>query len=162
MFKNIILWAKGLSFFYLGFFMNHTLLADVKVAARAFEVIKDETNLPRLNQDVKEQKILRIKLNNQLEVYLVSDPQAKQGIANLTVQVGSWHDPDEHPGLAHFLEHMLFLGTTKYPIESEFTQFLSEHGGETNAYTYNDFTSYCFAVNNSGFKQALDRFFLLF
>ena len=32
-------------------------------------------------------------------------------------------------------EHMLFLGTRKYPQESEYTQFLTEHGGSSNAFT---------------------------
>lgn len=37
-------------------------------------------------------------------------------------------DPQELPGLAHFCEHMLFLGTEKYPVENEYPRFLSEHG----------------------------------
>lgn len=37
-------------------------------------------------------------------------------------------DPAELPGLAHFCEHMLFLGTEKYPVENEYPRFLSEHG----------------------------------
>lgn len=51
------------------------------------------------------------------------------------VHVGSLSDPDELPGLAHFLEHMLFLGTAKYPKEGEYHEFLSAHGGSHNAYT---------------------------
>lgn len=41
------------------------------------------------------------------------------------VAVGSLEDPIELQGLAHFCEHMLFLGTSKYPIESEYKAFLS-------------------------------------
>jgi len=37
-------------------------------------------------------------------------------------------DPEELPGLAHFCEHMLFLGTEKYPVENEYSRFLSENG----------------------------------
>lgn len=37
--------------------------------------------------------------------------------------------------LAHFLEHMLFMGTEKYPIENAYSSFLSSHGGMSNAYT---------------------------
>lgn len=37
-------------------------------------------------------------------------------------------DPKDLPGLAHFCEHMLFLGTEKYPVENEYPRFLSEHG----------------------------------
>ena len=32
------------------------------------------------------------------------------------VAVGQFSDPDSLPGLAHFLEHMLFMGTEKYPV----------------------------------------------
>ena len=38
-------------------------------------------------------------------------------------------------GLAHFNEHMLFLGTKKYPKEDSFEEFLSANGGASNAYT---------------------------
>lgn len=41
---------------------------------------------------------------------------------------GHMCDPKELPGLAHFCEHMLFLGTEKYPVENEYPRFLSEHG----------------------------------
>jgi len=43
--------------------------------------------------------------------------------------VGSWADPPEFQGLAHFLEHMLFMGTEKYPDEDDYSSFLSQHGG---------------------------------
>lgn len=42
--------------------------------------------------------------------------------------IGHMCDPEELPGLAHFCEHMLFLGTEKYPVENEYPRFLSEHG----------------------------------
>lgn len=41
--------------------------------------------------------------------------------------------------LAHFCEHMSFLGTKKYPKEEEFSSYLSSHGGSSNAYTGNDY-----------------------
>lgn len=42
--------------------------------------------------------------------------------------IGHMCDPKELPGLAHFCEHMLFLGTEKFPVENEYPRFLSEHG----------------------------------
>lgn len=51
-------------------------------------------------------------------------------------------DPLELPGLAHFLEHMLFYASTKYPTEDEYSKFISEHGGHTNAYTASENTNY--------------------
>lgn len=38
-------------------------------------------------------------------------------------------------GLSHYLEHMLFMGSKKYPNENEYDQYLQQHGGSSNAYT---------------------------
>lgn len=64
------------------------------------------------------------------------------------------------PGLAHFCEHMLFLGTEKYPNENDYSKFLSEHGGSTNAATYPDHTNYFFDVVPEHLESALDRYML--
>ena len=58
---------------------------------------------------------------------------------------------------AHFLEHMLFLGTGKYPDENEYSKFLNHHGGSSNAYTANDHTNYYFDVSPKDLEGALDR-----
>lgn len=70
---------------------------------------------------------------------------------------GSMSDPVELPGLAHFCEHMLFMGTQKYPCENEYNKYLSEHGGSSNAYTAADHTNYYFDVAPDAFAGALDR-----
>lgn len=85
-------------------------------------------------------------LPNQLEVLLVHDPTVDMGAASISVGVGSYEDPDDLPGLAHFLEHLLFMGTKKYPEESEYGQFLNEHAGRSNAYTSAEHTNYHFDV----------------
>ena len=56
-------------------------------------------------------------------------------------------DPVSLPGLAHFCEHMLFLGTEKFPDENEYSKFLSQHGGSFNAFTSSDHTNYYFDVS---------------
>jgi len=68
------------------------------------------------------------------------------------------HDPREIPGLAHFLEHMLFLGTEKYPEENEYHKFLAENGGSSNAYTGRDHTCYYFESAPKALEPALDRY----
>ena len=55
-------------------------------------------------------------------------------------------DPWELPGLTHFCEHMLFLGTDKYPSENEYEKFISAHGGMCNAFTSDDHTNYHFDI----------------
>ena len=67
-------------------------------------------------------------------------------------------DPQELPGLAHFCEHMLFLGTEKFPDKNEYHKFLSQHGGGANAVTHTDFTQYYFDVSPNKLDEVLDRF----
>ena len=71
-----------------------------------------------------------LRLRNDMQVMLVSDPSCEYAAAAMDVGVGSSSEPEQLPGLAHFVEHMLFLGTTKYPREDEYTSFLEMHGGE--------------------------------
>ena len=97
-------------------------------------------------------------LDNGLETLVVSDPVADKAAAALNVNVGSADDPDERPGLAHFLEHMLFLGTGKYPDPGEYGRFITEHGGSSNATTSFAHTSYFFDVDAAHLAGALDRF----
>ena len=72
--------------------------------------------------------------------------------------VGSGDNPPGRGGLAHFLEHMLFLGTDKYPDAAEYERYITEHGGSRNAYTSFEHTNYFFDVNAPYLPEALDRF----
>ena len=97
-------------------------------------------------------------LGNGLEALVVSDPSADKAAAALDVNVGSADDPEGRPGLAHFLEHMLFLGTEKYPEPGEYDRFITEHGGFSNASTSFAHTNYFFEVDAAHLEGALDRF----
>ena len=97
-------------------------------------------------------------LDNGLKVLMVSDPDLNLSSASMAVDVGSFKDPLDALGLAHFLEHMLFLGTEKYPEEGEYKEYLSQNGGYANAYTSRDHTNYHFQVFPDAFEGALDRF----
>jgi insulysin len=97
-------------------------------------------------------------LENGLKVLLVSDPKFNTSAAALEVQVGSLMDPKDRQGLAHFLEHMLFLGTEKYPDVDDFSGYLQRHGGYSNAFTGESRTNYHFEVHHDAFDGALDRF----
>ena len=115
----------------------------------AFSVLKSE-NDPRSYQYSV--------LTNGLKVLVISDPVAKRAAAAMDVRVGYFSDPEEIPGLAHLLEHMLFLGTTKYPDENQFGEFLSNHGGSSNAYTEAESTNYHFDIDAPQVELALDMF----
>ena len=97
-------------------------------------------------------------LPNQLRVVLISDPNATKAAAAIDINAGSFNDPPGVDGLAHFCEHMLFLGTKKYPDKSEYSNFLSRNGGYDNAYTSTQNTNYYFTVNLDALEEALDRF----
>eukprot|EP00931_Biecheleriopsis_adriatica_P124663 TRINITY_DN9981_c1_g1_i1.p1 TRINITY_DN9981_c1_g1~~TRINITY_DN9981_c1_g1_i1.p1 ORF type:complete len:1036 (+),score=223.57 TRINITY_DN9981_c1_g1_i1:81-3188(+) len=97
-------------------------------------------------------------LPNNLRVMVVSDAKCDRAAAALSVQVGSIFDPKEIPGLAHFCEHMLFLGTEKYPDEGEYNEYLAKNGGSSNAYTAETVTNYYFGVKPEALEGALDRF----
>lgn len=99
-----------------------------------------------------------VQLDNGLKVLLISDAKADLASASMYVGVGSGHDPLTRQGLTHFLEHMLFLGTEKYPESDGFQQFISNSGGQHNAYTALDHTNYYFTVAPKALDEALDRF----
>lgn len=97
-------------------------------------------------------------LDNGMKVLLVSDAESEQAAAALNVTVGSWSNPDDLPGLAHFLEHMLFLGTEKYPEVDSYHRFIEQGGGTNNAYTAKENTLYYFDIDATQLEPALDRF----
>lgn len=99
-----------------------------------------------------------LQLDNGLQVLLISDPNTQRAAASLDVKVGSTADPKGFEGLAHFLEHMLFLGTDRYPQAGEYAQFISEQGGEHNAFTSSEHTNYFFSLPPAALSGALDRF----
>uniref|UniRef100_A0A8D3CXI8 Insulin-degrading enzyme n=1 Tax=Scophthalmus maximus TaxID=52904 RepID=A0A8D3CXI8_SCOMX len=99
-----------------------------------------------------------LEFTNGLKAMLVSDPTTDKSSAALDVHIGSLSDPGNIAGIAHFCEHMLFLGTKKYPKENEYSQFLSEHAGSSNAFTSGEHTNYYFDVSHEHLEGALDRF----
>ena len=113
-----------------------------------------EDQLPRLWRN----KLRLVRLANGLRVVLSSNADAETCACALAVRCGSFMDPADMPGLAHFCEHMLFLGTRKYPAEGDFEAFLRVHRGTHNAGTGAERTTYFFSVLPAGFAGALDRF----
>ena len=113
-------------------------------------------------QDIKDSRYenrqyRNIILPNGIKALLISDPNIEKASVAINVQVGSFHDPQDREGMAHFLEHLLFLGTKKYPKVGEFEKFLGKHGGYGNAFTANQSTAYFFEVNPQYLREASDR-----
>ncbi len=101
-------------------------------------------------------------LANGMRVLLVSDPDTERAAAALEVMVGSAHDPVGRDGMAHFLEHALFLGTDGFPDPAEDQAFFAAHGGRRNAYTAFENTGYFFDIDADHLEPALERFSRLF
>jgi insulysin len=116
----------------------------------------EEVEIVKPRLDKREYK--RIVLQNSLQVLLISDPETDKSAASMDVFVGSFSNPDGLEGLAHFLEHMLFYASEKYPVEDSYSKYITENGGRTNAYTSSEHTNYHFDVNADCFEEALDRF----
>ncbi|KAJ2371745.1 metalloprotease, partial [Coemansia sp. RSA 2607] len=98
-----------------------------------------------------------VRLPNNLTVVCVEDSSSAHAAAALTVNIGSLSDPPEHPGLAHFLEHMLLRGSKRYPRENELSDYVATHAGEYNAATAATDTVYYFHLDNAALEGALDR-----
>ena len=97
-------------------------------------------------------------LSNGIKALLISDPESENSSAAMGVNIGSLTDKPDEQGLAHFCEHLLFMGTEKYPSENDYDDYLSKNGGFSNAFTKDDKTVFYFDVNNEAFEGALDRF----
>ena len=103
-------------------------------------------------------KYQSLTLDNGLRVLLIHNEDTDKCAAALAVNAGHFNDPQDRQGLAHFLEHMLFLGTIKYPDSSEYQKFISQHGGSNNAWTATEHTCFYFDIHHQYFDDALDRF----
>lgn len=99
-----------------------------------------------------------LRLANQLSVLLIQDTRSSKAAASLAVNSGHFDDPLNCQGLAHFLEHMLFLGTEAFPEAEAYQQFISKHGGHHNAWTGSEFTNFYFDIHYSELESALHQF----
>ncbi|KAL1964359.1 hypothetical protein VTN77DRAFT_7044 [Rasamsonia byssochlamydoides] len=106
------------------------------------ERITDRLEKPEL--DDRSYRVIR--LPNKLEALLVHDPDTDKASASANVNVGNFSDEDNMPGMAHAVEHLLFMGTEKYPKENAYNQYLASHSGSSNAYTGATETNYFFEV----------------
>lgn len=103
-----------------------------------------------------------ITLANGVDVVLISDPSAKKASAALSIPVGAMWDPMDYQGMAHYLEHLIHLGTTDDPTPDGYSNFLAQNGGSRNAYTSLDETNYFFYVNDDALEPGLAKFAAMF
>jgi len=97
-------------------------------------------------------------LPNKLEVLVISDPQLEKSAVSFVVESGSASDPAKFPGIAHLLEHIISLGSSKNRPPEGFIPFIMSHGDNYNAHTALDYTLFSFDVSSSHLELAFQRF----
>ncbi|CAD8201249.1 unnamed protein product [Paramecium pentaurelia] len=115
---------------------------------------KQQIKKPMIDNNVYEY----ITLENGLSVLLIQNNDAIISQVALSVKAGSFQEPANYGGLAHLLEHMLFVGSHTYPDPNYFNTLIYNNGGTNNAYTDNYETNYYFTIQNSALHQGLDVF----
>ena len=148
---------------FLTFYLSTLLTALCLLASNSVRAVEPGVILDNVIVNPSSDRTYRaIELPNGLRAILIHDPDTDKAAASLDIQVGSANDPIARQGMAHFLEHMLFLGTEPFPEPGEYQAFLSANGGSSNAYTTFDHTNYFFDVDGEQLKGALDRFSAFF
>jgi zinc protease len=108
-----------------------------------------------VTQGASVEGITEYQLDNGLRVLLFPDQSKQQITVNITYLVGSRHEAYGETGMAHLLEHLLFLGTPDHP---EIWQELDDHGAFPNGTTWFDRTNYfeTFPATDENLAWALD------
>ena len=138
---------------FKAFVLFIALWAPVTQADSGWQPVQE--TIRKSDKDTRQYQAIR--LDNGMTVLLVSDPQAVKSLSALVVPVGSLEDPDAHPGLAHYLEHMTLMGSKKYPQPDSLSEFLKMHGGSHNASTAPYRTAFYLEVENDALDGAVDR-----
>ncbi len=92
-------------------------------------------------------------LDNGLTLLLHSDSETPMVTVNTLYAVGARDENADCTGLAHLFEHLMFGGTVRYP---DYDKVVETVGGESNAFTSNDYTNYYITVPAGYLEQALD------
>ncbi|KAG5318579.1 IDE enzyme, partial [Pseudoatta argentina] len=148
-----------LKIFICIFFMFRNQIAESIASVTNMSTERVEKRCDDIIKSQNDDRLYRgLVLTNKMKVILISDPTTDKSAVAMDINAGYMCDPDDLPGLAHFCEHMLFLGTKKYPQENDYNIFLSQNGGTSNASTHLDHTTYYFDVTPEKLEGALDRF----
>ena len=89
-------------------------------------------------------------LPNRLQVLLIQDNNTPESTgeeianASLSINVGSFNDPEDRYGMAHFTEHMVFMGSERYPESGSYSEHFEKNGGWSNAITEFEWTNFQF------------------
>lgn len=142
-----------------------TAVAGPLHAATEAQVCIAEPGWPSDRSDLEvDPSLVRGTLSNGLRYVIKENSEPQNRVAMyLLIQAGSLNELDSQRGLAHFLEHMLFNGSTHFK-PGELVQFFQEigmsFGGDTNAFTSFDQTAYNIILPD-GSRENLEKGFLV-
>ena len=86
--------------------------------------------------------VKKITLKNGLRIMLVPQPANLAATVLILVQAGSEYEEKKQNGVSHFLEHMMFKGTTDRPEPGMIAHELAALGAQSNAFTGEEYTGY--------------------
>lgn len=95
-----------------------------------------------------------LQLDNKIKIILISDPLIN--LSSCSIAVGAGYLQDDFPGTAHFLEHLLFMGSEKYPEQNDYHSYIQINGGEDNAFTADYITCYYMCLETSFLKKGIE------
>jgi predicted Zn-dependent peptidase len=96
------------------------------------------------------------KLPNGLRVLTVPMPSLASATVTIWVKTGSWKETNKIAGLSHFLEHMVFKGSSKRPSAKEIAEEVDAIGAEFNAGTSKDWTNFYIKARSGKLEMAFD------
>ena len=110
----------------------------------------------RPNTAAASSTLQRFVLPNGLRVWIEPRPQTESITALLMVRVGSRYETTANNGISHFVEHMVFDGTAKWPTEEAVTDAISHRGGNSNGWTADEITAYFVQLAHSEAELAIE------
>eukprot|EP00397_Hematodinium_sp_SG-2012_P004777 GEMP01004791.1.p1 GENE.GEMP01004791.1~~GEMP01004791.1.p1 ORF type:complete len:1021 (+),score=263.05 GEMP01004791.1:114-3176(+) len=144
---------------FLPAFIFLVAVCDAAPFLSTLKVRNERTHRIEVRRPINDnRRYVHTQLSNGVKVVAVQDDKAQHASFSMLVQAGSYEDPKDFPGLAHFCEHMLFLGSEKYTSPTAFSNHQSQFGGNHNAFTENENTVYFNTITPAGFEKGLDIF----
>jgi predicted Zn-dependent peptidase len=117
-------------------------------------ITSSAASAPRISYDPA--AVQRFTLNNGLRVWIEPRPDSESITALLVVRVGSRYETPANNGISHFVEHMVFDGTEKWPTEEAVADAITHRGGNWNGWTDEETTTYFVQLAQRDFDLALD------
>lgn len=146
---------------YLWLFLAIAIVAaisSVQMPAQSMsQVVLSQSHLTTPLMDYLQYEQARLRLDNGVQIWLIHAPASDRAAVAICVGAGWGDDPKDHVGLAHFVEHTVFMGSEKFPKEDDFDLFVKGHGGEMNAYTAPDRTVYGVSCMAPAWPEAVER-----